>query len=103
MARSTCRMNAVVFSDVRLCSPFLDEANLVTATAREQHSVRTLLDSLKKTVPFQSGLVLSVVPRGGLQIAQPSNVPDALLKSYAKGSDTEDRLSWQAVIKRKPY
>jgi AraC-like DNA-binding protein len=74
----------------------------VTATAREQHSVRTLLDVLKKSVPFQSGLILSAVPRGGLQIAQPSHVSDALLKSYARGFDTEDSLSWQAIVKRKP-
>lgn len=75
----------------------------MTATAREQHSVRTLLESLKKSVPFHSGLILTVVPRGGLQIAQPSHVSDALLKSYAKGFDTEDRLSWQTIVKRKPY
>ncbi|HEX4793179.1 MAG TPA: AraC family transcriptional regulator, partial [Humisphaera sp.] len=65
------------------------------------HSVRFLLDSLKKAAPFQSGLVLTTVPRGGLQIAQPSNVPDALLKSYSKGFHTEDRISWQAILKRK--
>lgn len=74
----------------------------MTATGREQFSVRTLLDNLKKTVPFSSGLLLSVVPRGALQIAQPSNVPDALLKSYAKGYETDDRLSWQTLLKRKP-
>jgi len=74
----------------------------VTATAREQLSVRTLLENLKKAVPFSTGLVLSVVPRGGLQIAQPSNVPDALVKSYSKGFYNEDKLSWQTILKRKP-
>jgi AraC-like DNA-binding protein len=59
------------------------------------------LDSLKKAVPFTRGLVLTTVPRGGLQLAQPSNAPEALLKSYAKGFHTEDRLSWQAIVKRK--
>ncbi len=74
----------------------------MTATGREQFSVRTLLDSLKKAVPFSSGLLLSVVPRGGLQISQPSHVSDTLLKAYAKGFDTEDKLSWQTILKRKP-
>jgi AraC-like DNA-binding protein len=74
----------------------------VTATGRDQHSVRHLLDSLKKAVPFTSGLVLTSVPRGGLQLAQPSDVSGALLKAYAKGFHTEDRLSWQAIIKKKP-
>lgn len=74
----------------------------VTANGRDQVSIRTLLDSLKKATPFASGLVLSVVPRGGLQIAQPAHVSDSLLKAYAKGFDTEDKLSWQTILKRKP-
>jgi AraC-like DNA-binding protein len=78
------------------------EGQLVIATGRDQISVRTLLESLKKSVPFSGGLLISVVPRGALQIAQPSNVSDALLKAYARGFDTEDRLSWQTILKRKP-
>ena len=35
----------------------------------------------------------------GLQVAQPSNVPEALLKSYSKGFHTEDRISWQAILR----
>ena len=72
------------------------------ATGREQSSVRTLLENLKKSVPFSGGLLISVVPRGGLQIAQPSHVSDALLKSYARGFDMEDKLSWQTILKNKP-
>src|SRR5690349_6388156 len=78
------------------------KGSTVTATGREQHTVRQLLESLKKAVPFTSGLVLTTVPRGGLQLAQPANVSEALLKSYAKGFHTEDRLSWQAILKKKP-
>jgi len=74
----------------------------VTATGREQHTVRTLLENLKKQVPFTAGLVFTTVPRGGLQLAQPSHAPEALLKSYAKGFEQEDRLSWQTILKRKP-
>jgi AraC-like DNA-binding protein len=64
--------------------------------------VRTLLENLKKVVHFDSGLVISVVPRGGLQIVQPSHVSDALIKSYARGFSNEDRLTWQTIVKRKP-
>jgi AraC-like DNA-binding protein len=74
----------------------------VTATVRDQNSVRNLLDSLQKAAPFTRGLVLTTVPRGGLQLAQPMNVPEPLLKSYAQGFHTEDRLSWQAILKHKP-
>jgi AraC-like DNA-binding protein len=61
-----------------------------------------LIDSLKKSVPFARGLVFTTLPRGGLQLAQPSDVSEALLKSYVKGFHTEDRLSWQAILKKKP-
>lgn len=73
----------------------------MTATTRDPHSVRSLLDTLKKAVAFHSGLVLTTVPRGGLQLAQPSQAPEALLKSYNKGFHTEDRMSWQAIVKRR--
>ena len=75
----------------------------MTATAsREQHSVKTLLDSLKKAARFSGGMVISVVPRGGLQIVQPANVPDSILKAYARDLAEQDRLSWQTILNGKP-
>lgn len=71
-------------------------------TARDQASLRSLLDTIKKSVKFNQGLVLTTVPRGGLQVAQPSNVPEALMKSYARGFHAEDVLSWQTIIRKEP-
>jgi len=73
----------------------------VTTTARDVVTSRNLLDSLKKTLPFTQGLVVTTVPRGDLQIAQPSNVSESLLKAYAEGFHTEDCLTWQSILQRK--
>jgi AraC-like DNA-binding protein len=47
-------------------------------------------------------LVITTVPRGGLQIAQPLNVSEAVLRGYAEGLHAEDRLTWEAVLTHRP-
>lgn len=76
------------------------EGFLVQSTGRD-HSVKNLLEVLKKTVSFTTGLVFTVAPRGGLQLAQPANVSEGLLKAYGKSFYNEDRLSWTAILKKK--
>jgi AraC-like DNA-binding protein len=61
-----------------------------------------LLDQLRKAVPSAQGLVITTVPRGGLQVVQPSTVSESLVKSYTNTLHTEDRLTWQSILKRKP-
>jgi AraC-like DNA-binding protein len=74
----------------------------VVASAREQSSPKFLLDTLRKVVPSAAGLVVTTLPRGDLQVVQPSNVSDGLLKAYARGFHSEDALSWQAIVRHQP-
>jgi AraC-like DNA-binding protein len=74
----------------------------VTALTRDQANPKHLLDQLKKAVPTAQGLVITTVPRGGLQVMQPSSVPDTLVKAYTNSLHAEDRLTWQSILKRKP-
>jgi AraC-like DNA-binding protein len=73
----------------------------VTSLQREQTNPRQLLEQLRKAVPATQGLVITTVPRGGLQVLQPSTVPETLVKSYTTTLHTEDRLTWQSILKRK--
>jgi AraC-like DNA-binding protein len=57
---------------------------------------------LRKVVPSAAGLIVSTLPRGDLQVVQPSNVSDGLLKAYARGFHTEDALTWQAIARHQP-
>jgi AraC-like DNA-binding protein len=74
----------------------------VTHTARDQASIRALIDNLRKVVPFSQGIVVSTMPRGGLQIAQPAHFPEAVLKSYNRGLHAEDRPAWRAMTEGQP-
>jgi len=65
-------------------------------------SPKTLLEGINKLVPFQQAVVLTAMPRGGLQIALPARVPTGLIKAYSQGAHAEDRLSWQSILKKKP-
>ena len=72
------------------------------ATVREQSSPKFLLESLRKAVPSAAGLVVTTLPRGDLQIVQPSSVNDGLLKAYARGFHAEDKLTWQTIVRQRP-
>jgi len=69
----------------------------VTHSVREQVSIRNLLDHLRKVVPFSQGIAITTMPRGGLQIAQPAHLPEAVVKSYNRGVHAEDRPAWRAM------
>ncbi len=71
------------------------------ASVREQTSPKHLLESLRKAIPTAAGLVLTTLPRGDLQVVQPSNVSEGLLKAYARGFHAEDALTWQTIVRRK--
>lgn len=42
------------------------------------------------------------MPRGGLQIAQPSHLPDSVVKNYSRFVHTEDRPVWRAMTEQEP-
>ena len=72
------------------------------ALGREQSSPKLLFEAIRKAVPTTAGLVISTLPRGNIQIVQPMNVSDGLLKAYSRGFHAEDTLSWQAIARNKP-
>lgn len=69
--------------------------------ARESASSRHLLEGLRKVVPFSQGLVVTTMPRGGLQIAQPTNLPETVVKTYNRFLHAEDRAAWRAMSEGK--
>jgi AraC-like DNA-binding protein len=74
------------------------------ASGRDVLSARQILEQFKKafgTSPYRS-MLITVAPRAGLQIMQPANVSEALIKSYAREFHAEDRLTWQAILRGKP-
>jgi AraC-like DNA-binding protein len=71
-------------------------------TSRDSLSARQILEQLKKVSGTGRGLLITAAPRAGLQIMQPANVSEALIKAYAKDFHAEDRLTWQTIVKNKP-
>jgi AraC-like DNA-binding protein len=46
--------------------------------------------------------IVSSMPRGGLQIIQPSHLPQDWVKSYAREFHTEDAVTWRAIAAKEP-
>jgi AraC-like DNA-binding protein len=74
----------------------------VTQTSREQVSARQLLDALRKVAPFSQGILVTTMPRGGLQIAQPAHLPESIVKTYNRGLHADDRAVWRAMTEQEP-
>jgi AraC-like DNA-binding protein len=60
------------------------------------------MDLLEKAIPAAVGVIVTTLPRGSLQIAQPARLPEGLLKGYSREFHLEDRLSWRAILEQKP-
>jgi AraC-like DNA-binding protein len=74
----------------------------VTSARESAISPRQLLDSLRKVVPFSQGMIVTSMPRGGLQIALPTNLPDSVVKAYGRSLHADDRAAWRAMSDGKP-
>ncbi|HYE17835.1 MAG TPA: AraC family transcriptional regulator [Tepidisphaeraceae bacterium] len=58
---------------------------------------RQIFDAIAKAIPSAQVLIVSSLPRGGLQIVQPSNCPEILVKGYNRELHTDDRLTWSTI------
>ena len=74
----------------------------MTNSVRDQFLCRALLESLRKTAPFTQSLVVSTMPRGGLQVTQPADAPESIVKSYSRIIQAEDRPAWTAMLDGDP-
>lgn len=65
----------------------------------ETISYRQVFEHLNHGIPLTEGLIVTTLPRGSLQIAQPQRLAEPLLRAYSKEFHLEDRLSWQAIAR----
>jgi AraC-like DNA-binding protein len=61
-------------------------------------SHRQIFDSLSKSVSFAEAWLVSVMPRGGLQIVQPSHLSESWVKPYSTEFQTEDAATWRSIL-----
>jgi AraC-like DNA-binding protein len=58
---------------------------------------RLLVDAVTKEMTALNVVLLTTVPRGGLQILQPVKLADTLVKPYVREWQSEDDSSWKAI------
>ncbi len=57
---------------------------------------------VENAMPVAQVVLVTTMPRGSLQIAQPARLPELFLKSYAREFHLEDRLTWQSILSGQP-
>jgi AraC-like DNA-binding protein len=76
-------------------------ANPYTQTIRgENLSYDQVFEQIQHEIPHTEGAVVTTLPRGSLQIAQPQGISEPLIKSYAREFHSEDRPTWQALLRK---
>jgi AraC-like DNA-binding protein len=68
----------------------------------ESSAFRGMFDDLRSEIPYTEAVVITTLPRGSLQIAQPQSVNEAFLRAYAREFHLEDKLSWQVMLRQEP-
>jgi AraC-like DNA-binding protein len=68
----------------------------------ESFSFRHFVDGLHRAVPCAEAVLITTLPRGGLQSGQPQKLADSLVKSYVREWHTDDEASWKAISTGKP-
>jgi AraC-like DNA-binding protein len=68
----------------------------------ESFSFRNFVDALVKEIPCSEVTLVTALPRGGLQIAQPPKVSESYLKAYVREWHAFDDARWKAITTGKP-
>jgi AraC-like DNA-binding protein len=63
---------------------------------------RALFDAVSQPLSISEGVIMTTLPRGTVQIAQPQRLHEAMLKSYAREAHAHDRPTWRAILTQKP-
>jgi AraC-like DNA-binding protein len=86
-------------SKQKLSKPSSDLKGSLKLNRPEAIGYRQIFEAIGQRMPIAEGLVVTTLPRGSLQIAQPAKLPEPLLKAYAKGLHAEDKLTWATILK----
>jgi AraC-like DNA-binding protein len=84
-----------------LSKPVIDVKGSLKLNRPEAIGYRQIFEAIGQKMPIAEGLVVTTLPRGSLQIAQPAKLPEPLLKAYAKGLHAEDMLTWATILQNK--
>jgi AraC-like DNA-binding protein len=79
-----------------------DPGAQVRSSKTETNAFKQVSELLEKELHATLTVLITTMPRGALQIAQPAKLPDELVRSYGHGFHLDDRLSWQVILQNKP-
>jgi AraC-like DNA-binding protein len=58
-----------------------------------------MFDQIRTQIPSAEVMIVTTLPRGSLQIAQPQRLPETIVRGYGKELHAYDRLTWRAIEK----
>ena len=92
-------MSSTVIIEEPLTNTAMSRTAQAVSTRSTDSTHRQTLSGLIRELRASEALIISSMPRGGLQVVQPQRVTEALVKAYGREFHTEDRASWAAIHK----
>ena len=80
-----------------LPNSIISQSSQSTSGRGDGAAYRQLVDAAAKEIVSTQVVLLTTLPRGGLQMLQPVKVSDTLVKPYVRERQAEDDSSWKAI------
>lgn len=71
-------------------------------TKKDLLPFRAWFSALSGEIPHALAMIVSSMPRGGLQVVQPAGLPEEMLHAYVRHCQDDDRATWRAIVTRRP-
>ncbi|MEM8874784.1 MAG: helix-turn-helix transcriptional regulator [Planctomycetota bacterium] len=71
-------------------------------SGRGKTPVRDLLQRIHREVSFAQAVLVSTMPRGGVQVIGPDYADDGIVRGLSRLVDGQDRVTWSALLTGKP-
>jgi len=78
------------------------ESDQLKAPKGETLGYSQIFEQIRSQIPSAEAMIVTTLPRGSLQIAQPQRLPEQIVRGYGKELHAFDRLTWRAIEKGSP-
>ena len=78
------------------------DIDLMKSAKGETLGYAQIFEQIRAQIPSAEAMIVTTLPRGSLQVAQPQRLPEQILRGYGKELHAFDRLTWRTIEKGVP-
>jgi AraC-like DNA-binding protein len=91
---------SIIIEDSFTTNAMVRPAQFVSSRSNDVQQ-RLTVSTLARELRATEALIISSMPRGGLQIVQPQRAKEGLVRAYGRALHAQDRASWTAIAEQR--